>query len=245
MQLNTNNTPPDIPVDNNAFNKKELKIFGFIGLGILFLGVLSLFCEYYPFSQGQSAPSTRNLLDLELFISFPMIMISLCIVSVPFVLVACLFVGKIWRIRFILWAILPIFCIVIQIGLYRIVPLFKHRACLKIVSQGQTIIDTINSYKNDNGKYPDTLNALIPKYINKIPETGIRGFPFFEYELLNPAEYKYQVPEMGNKQIYELRVKLERLFKWDRVFYWPVEKYPNSIYGGDIEKIGKWAYVDE
>jgi len=127
----------------------------------------------------------------------------------------------------------------------QIVPLFKYRACLKIVSQGQAITGAINSYKNDTGNYPDNLNALIPKYINKVPETGIRGFPFFEYELLNPAEYKYPIPEMGNKQIYELRVKLERLFKWDRVFYWPVEKYPDLMYGGEIKEIGKWAYVDE
>jgi hypothetical protein len=124
-------------------------------------------------------------------------------------------------------------------------PQFKHNACQTIVSRGQVLVDAISSYQQDHNSYPENLEALVPTYINKIPDTGIRGFPYFEYEILNPAEYKYPIPEIGDNPIYELRVKLERVFKWDRVFYWPTKNYPKLIYGGDIEKIGKWAYVDE
>lgn len=32
---------------------------------------------------------------------------------------------------------------------------------------------------------------------------------------------------------------------WDVFFYWPTEDYPENIYGGYVERIGKWAYVYE
>ena len=34
-------------------------------------------------------------------------------------------------------------------------------------------------------------------------------------------------------------------FNWDVFFYWPTENYPQYIYGGNVEKIGTWAYVHE
>jgi len=225
--------------------KIDLMIFGLLFLGIPLLGVLLLFCEYYPFSQGPPTPSTQNLLSLSMFMSIPIIGGSACILFVPVMLIACLFVKKVWRIRLILLSILSIMCLLIQVGLYHIMPQFKHNACRTIISRGQVLVDAISSYQQDHDSYPDRLEALVPAYIDKIPETGIRGFPYFEYEILNPAEYKYPIPEMGDKPVYELRVKLERVFKWDRVFYWPVDKYPALIYGGDVERIGKWAYVNE
>jgi hypothetical protein len=35
------------------------------------------------------------------------------------------------------------------------------------------------------------------------------------------------------------------LMNWDVFFYWPTEKYPDSGYGGSIQKISNWAYVHE
>jgi len=225
--------------------KTELIIVGSIFLGIIFLGVLMLFCEYHPFSQGPAAPSAQNLLGISMLISIPMILGSIGIFYVPVALIACLFVKKLWRIRLMLFSIPPIVCLLIEVGLYHIVPEFKHNACQIIVSHGQPLVDAISSYQHDHNNYPENLEALVPTYIDKIPETGVRGFPYFEYEIVDLSEYQYLPPEMRKENICELRVKLERVFKWDRIFYWPTENYPGSIYGGDVEKIGKWAYVDE
>lgn len=226
-------------------SKIELIIFGTLFSGILFLGILMLFCEYYPLSQGSPAQSTQCLLGLSMLIGIPIIVGSLLVLAVPVALIACLFVGKGYRVPLLLFSTLPLMCLLIEAGLYNIMPVFKYNACQTIVSHGQVLVDAISSYHHDHNCYPESLEALVPTYINKIPETGIKGFPYYEYEILNPAEYKYPVPEMGDKPIYELRVKLERVFKWDRIFYWPTENYPKLIYGGDIEIIGKWAYVDE
>jgi hypothetical protein len=245
----TDNAPSKINPQNDNIKTQategDLKFFTSLLWGIVLLWGICFFCEYYPFSQGPPAPSTQNLLELSLLISMPIIAGSISILAVPIVLIGGLFTGKTPRIRFFLFSTLPVICLLIQVGLYNIMPQFKHNACLTIVSHGQVLVDAISSYQYDHNSYPENLEALVPTYINKIPETGIRGFPYFEYEILNPAEYKYPIPEMGDKPIYELRVNLERLFKWDRVFYWPTKKYPDLIYGGGVEKIGKWAYVNE
>ena len=40
---------------------------------------------------------------------------------------------------------------------------------------GQKIIDAINSFYNENKSYPDSLEQLLPKYLEKIPETEDTG----------------------------------------------------------------------
>ncbi|HXF48942.1 MAG TPA: hypothetical protein VNL73_05910 [Verrucomicrobiae bacterium] len=45
---------------------------------------------------------------------------------------------------------------------------------------------------------------------------------------------------------WELRIQCSLgIMNWDVFFYWPTEHYPEEIYGGWVEKIGKWAYVHE
>jgi len=45
---------------------------------------------------------------------------------------------------------------------------------------------------------------------------------------------------------WELRVNCGLGFlNWDVFFYWPSEDYPKNIYGGTVERMGKWAYVHE
>lgn len=46
---------------------------------------------------------------------------------------------------------------------------------------------------------------------------------------------------------WELQVEKCSDFRWawDSFFYWPTEDYPEHVYGGSTELIGKWAYVHE
>ena len=57
-------------------------------------------------------------------------------------------------------------------------------------------------------------------------------------------------PPNGNRLLrdspWELRIQCSSgMVNWDVFFYWPTERYPEEIYGGWVEKIGKWAYVHE
>lgn len=54
----------------------------------------------------------------------------------------------------------------------------------------------------------------------------------------------------GREQVrdssWELSIPCSRgVLNWDVFFYWPTEKYPKSIYGGSVERMGRWAYVHE
>jgi hypothetical protein len=45
---------------------------------------------------------------------------------------------------------------------------------------------------------------------------------------------------------WELRIPCSLgILNWDVFFYWPSERYPERIYGGSTERIGRWAYVHE
>ena len=45
---------------------------------------------------------------------------------------------------------------------------------------------------------------------------------------------------------WELRVRCPSGFlNWDVFHYWPGARYPDSLYGGSVERIGDWAYVHE
>jgi hypothetical protein len=50
-----------------------------------------------------------------------------------------------------------------------------------MIRQSQ-LINAIEEYRLQNGKYPDLLTDLVPNYISNIPGTGMCGYPTFEYE---------------------------------------------------------------
>jgi hypothetical protein len=49
-------------------------------------------------------------------------------------------------------------------------------------ARGNEIVQALNEYKQTSGQFPETLNALTPSYLSKIPKT-VEGDDF-EYELL-------------------------------------------------------------
>jgi hypothetical protein len=129
---------------------------------------------------------------------------------------------------------------------YNIIWKVRRKASERVSNRGKIIIQAIESYRKQEGKPPDSLEDLIPEYLDKIPGTGIRAYPFFEYEIPKAPEFNYKkklYEEYG--AVYELRVNFYRIFGWDCFFYWPSERYPELIYGGGTEIINKWAYVHE
>lgn len=43
------------------------------------------------------------------------------------------------------------------------------------------LISALDAYQRETGRYPPSLRALVPKYIRKIPDTGLAGYPTFDY----------------------------------------------------------------
>lgn len=113
----------------------------------------------------------------------------------------------------------------------------RVRRVVPAAERAQPILSALARYQQDRGKYPETLNELIPQYLTEIPSTGVTKYPSFYY-LKTP---RHGLSEVG----YELGVPCVSFHGFDRFFYWPTEVYPDHLNGNDIERVGKWAYMHE
>jgi len=105
-------------------------------------------------------------------------------------------------------------------------------------ARAQPTIDAIEAYKDVHGEYPDSLESLVPEFLSEVPDTGLAGYPEFEYSVFGDEK------PHGND--YELRIDTPRGgINWDVFVYWPEGNYPDCFYGGVPELFGRWAYVHE
>ncbi len=102
----------------------------------------------------------------------------------------------------------------------------------------QPLTGAIEAFRKDRGAYPARLDELVPEYIKEIPNTRMIGYSEYVYSL--PSED----PECKKYSIM-IPCSIGLLMNSDSFIYWPEETYPEYIYGGKVERIGKWAYVHE
>ena len=114
---------------------------------------------------------------------------------------------------------------------------FKYRAFLEMTLRAEPLINAIEKYRADNGDFPYNIEELIPFYIPERPYTGIPIYPNYQYESASSSE--------GEIEEYELKVYCSHGMSFDSFFYWPKKEYPQRIYGGEVQRIGDWAYVHE
>ncbi len=118
----------------------------------------------------------------------------------------------------------------------------RSSAFARAANNGEPIISALAKHNKDNGKYPEKLSELTPKYLPDTPWTGLIGYPDFYYY----KNVDWRKDADGNHPGYELGIQCgAAILDFDWFFYWPSEKYPDNIEGNGIERIGKWAYVHE
>lgn len=227
--------------------RSELLIYAGIGLGLVLGTVVSMLCRWYPVADGPPCRLSQVLLIPSVWFGGLLILLSvLAVVFVPLALIACLFIRGIWRVRLVSWCVL--FGITFGITfITRKIPWGIRRAAFARVAQrGDVIIEAIESYRTKEGRLPESLDELVPKYLNNISGTGIRAYPEFAYRIPESRNKRYKELYQKHEALYELRVYCPHPpLNFDCFFYWPSEDYPEYIYGGGTERIGKWAYVHE
>lgn len=229
--------------------KSELIVFGCLLALLVLCTIAYLLCEWYALKDGQPNEGLRSLLSIDLFIMLPVIYAGLAaVLYIPAALIACLFVKGVWRLRLLMGCVLFGMAFCLAFGTGRIPWKIRKAACERVSQRSEVLIQAIDAYHAENSALPSALSDLVPEYLDEVPGTGIRAYPEFEYAS-EPFDNYYHVYD---KQIYkkynasyELRVNFYRLFAWDCFFYWPSQEYPDCIYGGGTEKIGKWVYVHE
>jgi hypothetical protein len=116
----------------------------------------------------------------------------------------------------------------------------ERNAYLSVATRSKPLIAAVSAYEKEYGHPPDSLGQLVPRFIPEIPKTGISGCP--EYELVTGE--KASSYYMGNPWV--LRIRPPQVgIGFDDFFYFPLQNYPKTGYGGWLERIGDWAYVHE
>lgn len=128
--------------------------------------------------------------------------------------------------------------IIIALGLFgylnaTIIPKYMSGFAKNIVIKNANgLISSIDNYYNDNSLYPDSLEILIPKYLDKIPKPGVNGIGGYQYE------------NFGNN--YEIRFYQNDImsFNFDVVIYNPKGEHKGDGEQPELIEIGfeNWKY---
>jgi hypothetical protein len=117
----------------------------------------------------------------------------------------------------------------------------------RVAQDAEPLVDALNDFAAREGRPPGALEELIPEYLDQVPSAshGLGNFHYQQYALgltatdVDTAEHVAPAP-------WSLLVHCGRgMLNWDVFVYWPGEQYPNEMYGGYVERVGRWAYVHE
>jgi hypothetical protein len=226
--------------------KTESIYFGCAAILFILLGIINLFCECYPFTDGSPNEGYQLLLFFVMFLFLPLLLAGYtAVIWVPAALVTSIFIKGIWRFRLLMLCPIGIIAFGFSLAGKKVPWRTREAACKRICQRAEPIIQAIENYRTKEQRPPESLDALVPDYLDKIPGTGIRAYPSFKYSIPKAHNRWYKDIYEKHKVSYELKVDLYRMFAWDCFFYWPSEDYPDLIYGGGTEIINKWAYVHE
>lgn len=109
----------------------------------------------------------------------------------------------------------------------------------RLADRSAPLIKAILAYESRHGTPPPDLRALVPEFISAIPATGMAAYPRYEYYSGESAS-----GFDGNPWVVFVPTPSGGL-NWDQFMYFPLQNYPQTGYGGSLERISHWAYVHE
>jgi hypothetical protein len=117
----------------------------------------------------------------------------------------------------------------------------------QLSARTQPLIAALEDFKEDRGRYPGSLDALVPDHLARVPGTGMLGDPDFTYKRAEPGDRLSRGGWLADHGAgYDLSASCPMgLVNFDSVHYWPSREYPERAWGGMIEEIDGWAYVHE
>lgn len=108
-----------------------------------------------------------------------------------------------------------------------------------LAERSTPLVQAIKSYEVRYGSPPPDLSALVPEFLPSVPGTGMAIYPQYKYYTAEKAaEFE------GNPWVLVVSTSTGVL-NWDQFMYFPLQNYPDTGYGGQIERIADWAYVHE
>lgn len=126
------------------------------------------------------------------------------------------------------------------VGLFAGGSISKHtqmNALGQLAERSKPLIAAIKSYDQKFGHPPNSLDALVPEFIPKVPTTGIGVQPNYEFEsLTNNSTYG------KNPWVLYVNNPSADPMSFDCFLYLPLQDYSVLSYGYVVRRIGDWAY---
>jgi hypothetical protein len=191
-----------------------------------------------PFSLWISTNSRGTMLFMVVSQLIYGVALTIALLSTP-LLVGGLFFRRrrIASTSILLATILMIFCIGVGSATGRKLRMAAWRS---FAERSQLLIDAIEMYEREHLVPPATLNDLVPEYVVSVPSTGLNAYPHFEYQTGADTKRLY----INNPWILSVFTP-SSIINFDMMLYFPNQNYPETGYGGRLERIGRWAYVHE
>jgi hypothetical protein len=102
--------------------------------------------------------------------------------------------------------------------------------------RAKPLVVAVEEYVAVRGVPPEELDDLVPDYLSHIPQK----LPPIEIVTDERALAEY------GENTWALSALVSRaMMNWDRFIYFPDRNYPESGFGGTLERVGDWAYVHE
>ena len=102
---------------------------------------------------------------------------------------------------------------------------------VRVTGRAQPLVDAITAFQADHGRPPAALDDLVPKYIDRIPKTGIGMYPEFRYWTGRANQHH------GNEWVLSASPPCV-VFGFDSFYYYPRQNYAEAGFG----EIGNWGY---
>lgn len=118
----------------------------------------------------------------------------------------------------------------------------------QIPARARPLTAALEQFRRDNGHYPGSLARLTPRYLDRVPGTGVLLSPEFGYTRADPNDSHGRGSWLAKLNAgYDLSVHCPAyLISFDSLHYWPSQQYPERIPGGRVtRKIDGWVYVHD
>ncbi len=118
-------------------------------------------------------------------------------------------------------------------------PIHRMHRVREVAADAMPLVRAIEAFERQEGRPPQDLDELIPRYLPSIPLTGMRGYSEWHYI------YGTDARSYGDNSWVLLVHTSGPGINFDQLMYFPNQRYPEFGHGGLIERVGAWAYVHE
>lgn len=114
----------------------------------------------------------------------------------------------------------------------------RRAAFRDLAERSMPLVEAVKSFEANEGRLPESVEELVPRYLKSVPHTGLAAHPKYKYLTGKTATFWLENP-------WVIQVDARRIHGFDKFSYFPLQNYPETFDGHEFERMGAWAYLHE